>query len=186
MVFTRREKIIIAATVAAICLLVLDFYALRPLLRRRSAVVAEKARVVAELARARSLLNRRRLLGPKWRDMLDNGMMRDPTEAESQVLRLLRKWSTEAGVSISSLRPERSAEKSKLPEITIHVAGTGSMAGVSRLLWQVETAQAPLKIKMLQLGSRKNGTDDLSINLKVSTLYVPPAPNRAAPAGGDQ
>ena len=186
MVFTKREKIIIAVTVAAMCLLVLDFYVLTPLLSNRAAVQAEKARLVAELAQAGGLLQRRRLLGPKWRSMLDNGMQRDPAEAESQILRLLRDRSAEAGVKLSSLQPERSTEKSELPEITVHVAGTGSMAAVSRLLWQIETARVPLKIKMLQLGSRKDGTDDLSLHLKVSTLYLPPGAKRAAPGGGDK
>lgn len=125
--------------------------------------------------------------------MLDGGMRRDPAEAESQILRSLRNWSAEARVALSSQRPERSAEKSELPEITVHVAGTGSMATVSRLLWLIETVRVPIKIEMLQLGSRKDGTDDLSLHLKVSTLYVPsesPSPKGLArgngAGGGDQ
>jgi len=188
MVFTRREKAILAATIVAVCLLALDFYVLTPLLDRRAAVEADRARLAAEMSQAASLLKRRRLLGPQWRGMLNDGMRRDPAEAESQALRSLRSWSTRAGVRLSSLRPERSTEKTELPEINIHVAGTGSMASVSRLLWAIETARVPVKIKMLQLGSRKDGTDDLSLHLKLSTLYVPPeapAPRHVARAGGN-
>ena len=174
MVFTKREKNIIAVTIGVVCLLVMDFYVLTPLLSKRAAAQTDKARLLAELAQARNLLKRRQLLGPKWRSMLYDGMRRDPAEAESQLLRSLRNWSTEAGVKLSSLRPERSTEKTELPEVTIHVAGTGSMAAVSQLLWQIETARVPVKVKMMQLGSRKEGTDDLSVHLKLSTLYVPP------------
>ena len=190
MVFTKRERIIIAATIAVLCLLVMDFYVLTPLLDRRTDVKDEHARLVAKLTRAKTLLKRRHVLAPKWRSMLDGGMRRDPAEAESQVLRSLRNWSAEARVVLSSQRPERSAEKSELPEITVHVAGTGSMATVSRLLWLIETARVPIKIEMLQLGSRKDGTDDLSLHLKVSTLYVlsespsPKGPARGNGAGG--
>jgi hypothetical protein len=48
-------------------------------------------------------------------------------------------------------------------------------------------------VKMLQLGSRKQGTDDLSLHLRVSTLYCPPGAASAQPTargrpagGGDQ
>ncbi len=190
MVFTKRERVIIAVTVAAVCLLVLDWYVLTPVLDGREAVRAEKDRLVVALQKDQALLRRRKRLGPKWRGMVSGGMRRNPAEAESQILRAIQGWSTDMGVRLASLRPERSTEKTELPEITIHVAGTGSMMAVSRLLWRIETAKIPIKIKMLQLGSRKDGTDDLSLHLKVSTLYLPPDESaadrrdRAAKAAG--
>lgn len=173
MAFTKREKTIIAAAVAALCFLAL-FYGLTRLLNERDAVKDNEARLVAKLAKARGLFERRGVLGPRWQRMLAGGMRRDPAEAESQLLRSLRDLSAEVGVKLSSLRPEHSAEKSELPEIVVHAAGSGSMAAVSRLLWRIETARIPVKVKMLQLGSRKDGTDDLSLQLRVSTLYSPP------------
>ena len=192
MAFTKREKAVIAAAVAALCFLAL-FYGLTQLLNERAAVKDNEARLVAKLAKARGLFERRRLLGPKWNRMLAGGMKPDPAEAESQLLRSLRDWSVEVGVKLSSLRPERLAEKSELPEIIVHAAGTGSMDAVSRLLWRIETARIPVKVRMFQLGSRKAGTDDLALHLRVSTLYCPPGvpsrergdPGREA-GGGEQ
>ena len=188
MTFTKREQLIIFGTLAAVCLLVADWYVLSPVMDRREAAGNKRDRLETKMAQNGSLLKRRKLLAPKWREMLDNGMRRDPAGAESQALRLIRNWCTEVGVQLSSLRPDRSTEKTELTEINIHVAGTGSMSSVSRLLWRLEQSRAPVKIKMLQLGSRKDGTDDLSVQLKVSTLYVPPkAPEsngRLATGGG--
>ena len=183
MVFSKREKIIVAAAVAVLGVLVLDLYVLTPLMDEWGAVKVRRDRLVAKTAQAGSLLRRRRLLGRTWRRMLAEGMTPDPAAAESQVLRSLRNWSADTGLRLSSLRPERSTEDSKLPEITVHAAGTGSMASVSRFLWRIETAKSPVKIKMLQLGSRRDGTDSLSLHLKVSTLYSPPgSPSPKKPA----
>ena len=183
MVFSKREKIIVAAAVAVLGVLVLDLYVLTPLMDEWGAVKVRRDRLVAKTAQAGSLLRRRRLLGRTWRRMLAEGMTPDPAAAESQVLRSLRNWSADTGLRLSSLRPERSTEDSKLPEITVHAAGTGSMASVSRFLWRIETAKIPVKIKMLQLGSRRDGTDSLSLHLKVSTLYSPPgSPSPKKPA----
>ncbi|HUS90905.1 MAG TPA: GspMb/PilO family protein [Phycisphaerae bacterium] len=192
MAFTQREKLILSAAIAAFGLLVLDYYVLGPLLEQRAAVGAERAKLDGEFAQARSLLERRRLLGRKWQQMLADGLQRDPAEAEGQMLRRLRDWSAEAGVRLSSLRPERSTEKTRLPEVTIHAAATGPLASVVRLLNRIETARVPVRIRMLQLGSRKDGTDDLSLHLRVSTLYEPDqrgatgAAQDRPPAGGAQ
>ncbi len=173
MTFTRRERIIIIAAVAAVSLLLLDVYALTPLLERRDAARVERDQCTREMVQARSLFTHARLLGKHWRGMLADGMKPTAAEAESQLLRALRDWSVEEGVKLSSLRPERSQEDTELIEITVYAAGTGSMRSASRLLWRIETAKIPVRIKMLQLGARKDGTDDLSLHLKVSTLYLP-------------
>jgi hypothetical protein len=180
MVFTQREKIILAATIAVLCVLALDVYVLTPLLDEHSALEARRGHLTTRMARAGSVLNRRRLLQQKWRAMVAGGLKRDPAEAESQLLRLLRDWSSDSGLRLAALRLERSTEKTELPEITVHASGTGSMSAVSRLLWRIEKSKAPVKISMVQLGSRKDGTDDLSLHVKVSTLYWPTA--QAAPA----
>ena len=180
MVFTKREKLIVIAAVAAVCLLALDVYVLTPLLEARDSVAATLAQRTARLTQARGLLRRRREVEDTWRGMLAGGMKHDPAAAESQLLRSLRDWSADVNVRLTSLRPQRSMEKTELPEIVVHAAGAGSMDAVSRLLRRIETAKIPVKIKMVQLGSRKEGTDDLSLHLRVSTLYLPEAP---APAG---
>ena len=104
--------------------------------------------------------------------MLSEGLKRDPTEAESQVLHALRDWSEQTGVNLSALRPERSTEKTDLREITFHTTGSGSMNSIARFIWCLQTAELPIKVKMLRLGSRKEGIDDLSLELRFSTLYL--------------
>ena len=182
MAFSKREKNLLAATLAVLCVLSLDLYVLTPLLDRRAEARARRENLTVKTAHAGSLLQRSRLLGRTWRRMLAQGMKSDPAATESQILRSLRNWSADVGLRLSSLRPERSTEATELPEITVHLAGTGTMAAVSRLLLRIEEAKIPARIKMLQIGSRKDGTDDLSLHLKVSTLYCPATPMPPAKA----
>ena len=185
MTFTKRERLLLAAAGAVLCILALDVYVLTPFLEERAATQDKHAKLQGQLAQATGLLRRRRVLGRKWNQMLAGGLQGDPAEAESKLLRSLRDWCGQAGVRLSSLRPERSAEETTLPVISVDMTGTGPMEGVSRLLWRIETARLPVRISMLQLGSRKDGADDLSIHLRVSTLYapgVPASPRREPPA----
>ena len=172
MVFSKRERVILAATLLALLILGLDRYVLTPLLDRYRQTGARIESRRAELARARSLLERKELLASRWRQMIADGLQRDPAEAESQALHAVGDWAVEAGLDLSSLKPERSRENTELREITLHAAGTGSMSAVSRFLWLAETARIPIKVKMLQLGARQEGTDNLTLQLRLSTLYM--------------
>ena len=58
------------------------------------------------------------------------------------------------------------------------------MRAVARFLWEMESADLPLRIHDVQLGSRTEGRDDLSVQLHFSTLYAPPAEvEEGAPSG---
>ncbi|HUU11377.1 MAG TPA: hypothetical protein VM431_12695 [Phycisphaerae bacterium] len=192
MTFSQRERLILIAAVVVLGALVLDWFALTPLLDRRAEVTAAKDLLLGKMQKAETVLQRRRTLGARWQRMRTEGLKPDPGEAESQVLHALGKWAAETGLNLVSIRPERSNQETPLPEINLRAAGTGSMAAVSRFLWRLETAEIPVKIKTLQLASRKEGLDDLSLQLDLSTLYVtdrPPAKpdawNPAAPKGDE-
>lgn len=185
MVFSKRERIFIAVTVLALALLGLDRYALAPLLDRYGQAKVRRDSVEAEMAQARILLKRGKLLASRWRQMTSHGLTRDAAEAESQALHAIRDWAVEAGLVLSSLRPERSREVAELREITVHAAGTGSMRAVSRFLWLAETREIPIKVKMLQLGARKEGTDSLTLQLRLSTLYMDTSAQADGQRGGE-
>jgi hypothetical protein len=187
MILSKREQFIIAATVIVVAAVVLYNYVLTPLLDCCDEVAAQKQMKLAEMERGRELLDRRRQIAPKWNEMTASGLKRDPAEAVSQILHAVQDWSKEAGLKLASVKPERLPEKKTLQEIAFQATGTGSMNAVSRFLWRLETAKVPIRVKELQLGTRKEGADDLTLQLRLSTLYIAPPPpasaGAAAPAG---
>ena len=58
------------------------------------------------------------------------------------------------------------------------------MEQVARFLWHFETSSVPVCINEMTISSRKDGQDDLSLTMTVSTIYLAPdsetqAPNKA-------
>jgi hypothetical protein len=176
MFLSKRERLIITATLAVVALLALDRYVVSPLLECCDREAALKEIRLAEIQRGRDLLDRKREVAPKWREMIASGLKRDPAEAESQILHAVGDWAKDAGLKLSSMKPERLPDKRSLQEISFQAAGTGSMSAVSRFLWRLEASKVPIRVKELQLGSRKEGTDDLTLQLRLSTLYQAPDP----------
>jgi len=175
MVFSKRERIIFILTAAAIVLLVLDQYALTPLLAARESAKILKVKLTGELEATAGLFRQRRVLDRKWREMLAGGMKARREETESQVMHAVRDFSREAGLKLSSLLTPRgrSTGNTVLPEVRVHAAGTGTMRAVSGFIRRLETASFPLKMLSLQISSRKEGTDNLQVQVEFSTLYAP-------------
>ena len=116
---SKRETYIAAAAIAAVALLALDRYVVTPVLESGEALEAEKEQLVDELANAQRLFERRQMLGGRWDELTAGGLTDDPEEAESLILHAMRDWAAEAGLSMSSLKPERDESDGKAREITI-------------------------------------------------------------------
>jgi hypothetical protein len=173
MVLSRREKYIVVVAAAATVILSLDYFALSPLLEGRSLASSQKEKLQSQLTRAEETLVLGQKLSSRWQEMIRSGIKADPAEAESQVLHAIRDRAEESKVNLSLLKPDRLTEKTQLPEIAFEASGNGTMESVARLIWQVENAGIPLRISKLQLAARKEGADDLSFQLRLSTVYLP-------------
>ena len=170
MILSKRERYIVIGTVAAIGLLVLDHFVLTPYFDARSTVQTQSDEVTKQLNDASALFSKKRNLTKIWTDIQAGGLKSDPSDAESQAWHAVLDWVQEAGVNPVSLKPGRQTAKGPFLVSDFHVQATGSMSAVSRLLWSVETSSIPLRITDIQLQSRKEGTDDLNLQLGVSTL----------------
>jgi hypothetical protein len=180
MVLSKRERYVLIATLIAVGALALDQFAISPLLARRSQTEADRARLTAELKRSQSLIALRGVLGPRWQEMTRSGLKSDPAEAETQILRAMRDWAEASGVALSLLKPDRLTEKSRLPEIAFQAAGTGNLDSLRKFLLQIQGASIPIKVTETQVSARKEGMDDLSFQLHISTIYTPARPAQAA------
>lgn len=173
MVLSKRERYIAAAALACLALLMLDRFLLAPLAGRKAAVEKETTAILSELERARSLFESKKELAPRWREMLDAGLAGTPAELESRVLHAVRNWSEESRLDLSSVRPERTTERGKMQELTFQASGTGQMSAVAGFLWRLETSQLPVRLTDMQLGARREGADEVSLQIRISALCLP-------------
>lgn len=191
MKISGREKALLFGSMAVVTLLLLDQYALTPLLEHQDAMQTQRDRILADIKRDQKLFAERKNLVPKWNSIISTGLKHDPDEAEGQLLHALRDWAKECGLTFTSIKPERPESKAELREIQISASGTASMESVSKFVWKLQSASFPLKITAMQLGSRNDSSSDLALQVKISTLYYivdrkTTKPEKSAPlASGD-
>jgi len=172
---TKRERYIAIAAGAILGILAMDRVLLTPYLDRRARLSAEKKNLIEETRQARDLLSKQRELTAEWETMLKSGLKTGAAAAESETLNALRTWAEESGLTLASLKPGRSSQKGALREIMFQAVCEGPMSSVSRFLWRIESAMLPVKITDLQLAAKKEGADDLSLQVRVAALCIAPA-----------
>jgi len=110
-----------------------------------------------------------------WATMSRNVLQRDASAAESKILNDVRDWAQEAGMNLSSLKPERVPEKQgDFYKESFRATGGGQMSQIARFLNRIQTASIPVRITDLSITSRKEGNDDLSVSVGIATIYLVP------------
>jgi hypothetical protein len=121
-----------------------------------------------------SVFNHRKRLEKVWTEITNGGLTADQSRAETQALNAASDWAYAAGVNITALKSERTTDEGPFLIISFHVTGNASTPAIKRMLYSFETATIPVRVNDMQITPRKEGTDDLTIQLSLSTLCLKP------------
>ncbi|MBP7052279.1 MAG: hypothetical protein KBE65_14800 [Phycisphaerae bacterium] len=183
MVLTKRERMLAIATLLVVGIGGLYVAVIKPLSDWRRETENEKIELEAQLQEAQDLFSRKRLLEGKWRGLLSEGMKSD-ADAENRIARALDEWSRQTGLSLSSMKADRSVTEKGMNEIILSVGGRGTIEAVASFLYRVETAELPVRVMNLQLGSESG--DTLSLQLQLSAIYLGSVKNTSVPTSPQQ
>jgi Tfp pilus assembly protein PilO len=172
MALTDRERKIMIMAVSAVLILVANQYVLSPVMEKRDEVKQTRIELAEQVEQSLASLERKKVLRQRWVQMQENGLGSDVQRAESMIYRFLEETSARSGLEVGSIQPDRRQVQEKLGEIDFVISGTGSMSSVIRFLWNLETAQIPLRIKSYQLGSKNETGQEMTLQLELSTVYL--------------
>jgi type II secretory pathway component PulM len=168
MVLNKRERYVFLGTACLVVLLGADRLLVKPLLKGRTASQQVLEDRQKQLADDQALLAGRTGQLARWKAMQPS-FLANRAEAENQILHTVSNAAKESGLTMTSVHPG-GTETGRMPQYSFQAVGTGSMAHISRFLWNLQMVQVPLRITELQLSSRKDGTDDLAVEVRFSTL----------------
>ena len=196
MALSSRERYIALGVGATVLFAGLYQLVIDPFFEESRVIETKHMDVKKKLAAADVLFKRRVSLRPIWTDMNKSGGLKsDVSESETQVQELLAGWAKESGLAWTSEQPndhlsigsvDRKSDKpeAQFESLGVHATGSGTMAQIANLLWKVESAPKLLRITEIHITPKKEGTDNLQIQLNVATVSLIPggAPaNTAAP-----
>lgn len=172
MALTNRERNIMFIAVAVVILLLADKYVVSPITQAYSQTKQDKVQLQAELQKSLSAIKRKNVIQKQLEQMHALGLGSDFSQAESNILRYIKESSVKNSVEISSVQPEHISVDKNIEEIEFVISGSGSMGAITKFLWDMETAELPIKLKTLQLGSNDESASRMLLQIKLSSIFV--------------
>ena len=170
MILTKREKYIAIGVGAAMAILLLDSYVLSPFVERHRKINEGMDNVTAQIARAGKLVKQEKELKPVWARITTMGLKPASSEAESQAENAVQELIRDSGLSLTAIKPDRPSVDGQFEVVGIHATATGRMGAIGKLVWALETTPIPMRIVDLVVTPQKEGTDQLQVQVTVSTL----------------
>jgi len=164
---------LLAATVVG--LLLVDRVLLTPYWNRKEKLETEKNLLLDRWRQLQKLRSREKEFATEWNALIKSGFNADEASAAVTVLSAVRDWAQSSTLSLASLKPERGRPQGALKEVSFQISGSGPMKSITAFLWHLENASFPLRITELRLASRNEGSDDLSLQVRVTTLCQAPS-----------
>ncbi|MCX5662293.1 MAG: hypothetical protein NTW19_21650 [Planctomycetota bacterium] len=181
---SKRERTIMIVAGALVGLLALDLFVIEPLLDSGSALADKRALLEAQVARGQQTITAGQKATRQWKEFRAASLGRGASDTGAGLLNTLLEWSRDASLPMQSVRPDRVTDAQGLHELTYQAAADGSMWAMSRFLYRVESAKQPVRPRELQIAARTEGSDELTMQVRVSTLYEDTPAKLEAGTGG--
>jgi hypothetical protein len=171
----NRQRWLIIIAGAGVLLLILDRVVFTPLGATWQANAAEIVRLRTAVADGHSLIARGPHLQQVWSEFRSGALPRDLAQSEHDVIFGFENWSRTSGVELGSRKPlwkHGSSDDYSLLEYRLDA--TGSLAALSRFLYELGKAPMALRIESVELSSRDESGQRLTLSMTVTGLRLFP------------
>ena len=172
----NRQQLLILLAIAAV-VLAGDRLVLRPLTaswESRSDHIKELRQAIAK---GRETLKREQIVRIAWGRMSTNALPGVVSSAEGSMLRAFDKWSADSRISVTSVKPQWKHPAEDYMTLECRVDAYGSLAAVTRFLYEVEADALGVRVDSLELTAKETDGSQLTLGLQVNGLFLnPPEP----------
>ena len=168
----QRERIFIIAAIICLALLAVDKLVIGPLYdlwKERSERICELEELLKD---GNFLVKRENVIKDRWAQMNDNSLPQNMTESENRILNSLNRWTQNSRLNITSVKPRWAEDEDTFMKLEFHASGNGSLASITRFLYELESSGEPLKVEELDITTRDDSGNNLSLDLRFSGLVL--------------
>lgn len=170
----NRQQWLIVVTVGLVVLFAADKLACEPLVEAWQARAARIAALRKDVGDGAQLLQRERSLRARWERTQANALPNNTSLAEQQLLKAFDAWSQDSRASITGLTPQWKHAADDYMTLECHVDASGSLSALVHLLYDIEKGPMALKLETVDLRSRDDAGQELTLGLLVSGLVLTP------------
>ena len=166
-----REKLIAIGVGVAVGLYALDSVVLTPLGDRLDAADKTINDSRLALAEGEGVQKNANTARRNWKRVTGVNVADNKDAAESQLYNRVRDWLSAARLPLTGIKPGRTDREKGFDKVTVTATATGNMEQISRFLYSVQTSDFPVRVNRIDLVTRKEGTDDVTLNIDLASIY---------------
>jgi hypothetical protein len=171
----NREKLLLIGVGLCLFFLLFKWLVISPLIAtwdRRSDRIAGLRKSLAD---GDMLLRRQDSIHASWTRMSTNALSTTPTVAERQLFDAFDRWVRESHVTEGSFKPQLKQTDDNYSVMECHAEVTGAYATIIRFLYDLESDPMGLQLQGVELTSRDDAGQQISLGLELSGLLLPAA-----------
>lgn len=169
----NREKLLMTVVGIVLGLFVFDKAILGPLTNGWKERDKEIGFLVEDVTKGRQLVERESMLRLRWAQMQQRALPASRSEAESSIFKKLDDWSSSARLKSNRIIPNWRDEQ-EYSTLSFRIEATGDMEAVMRFIYDLEGEKLALRIESFDLASNDKRGRDLSLDMTLSGLELPP------------
>jgi hypothetical protein len=171
----NRQRALMIGVGAMIGLYILDAVIIEPLYHLWQAHTVEIQRLDTLVTNGRGTIARQAQIERVWSEMQASALPRDPAQAEQDVISAFDRWGRANNVELGSIRPQwKRGATDKYSLLECRVDASGTLATLSRFVYELEHSPLALRVDSVELTSRDDYGQKLTLGLIVSGLRLSP------------
>lgn len=174
MKINNRQQMLALVAIAAVALFAADRLVFSPLTHLWTARSEQIAELRKNVADGTKLLQRQQAIRSRWEQMRTNTFTNNTSSAEQRLFKAIDAWSQESRASITAITPQWKHDADDFVTLDCRVDASGSLATLSRFLYDIEKDPMALKLESVEISARDNEGQQLSLGLQLSGLVLTP------------
>jgi hypothetical protein len=171
----NRQQLLGILAVGVVALLVCDRLVFSPLTRTWKARTARIAELKKSVTQGSTLLAREGSIRMRWDTMRTNTLSSQMSVSEGQVVKAFDRWSQDSRIGISAIRPQAKRAAEDYATLECRVDAFGNLSALTRFLYDIERDPLGLRVEVVEVTSRDNSGQQLTVGLQVSGLVLNPS-----------
>jgi hypothetical protein len=167
----NRQQILLIGALTALVVLVGDHLVLTPLVegwRARSKRITE---LQHNLKNGEMLIKRENITRDHWSQMRTNTLSPNASVAQSQMFKAFDHWAQDSRMKIGSIKPQWK-HNDDVTTLECRASATGDIQSLSKFIYDAERDPLAVKVESVEITSRDNNGQQLSLVLQVSGLVL--------------
>lgn len=172
---SKREKIILSATIGLIAFSVFFHLILTPYLKRLGALDKEISQLQNKLNKAKRLIPRKSSIEKDFQAIASSLLTTEGVSNEQKIARILielENLSNQSGAHLSDIKPRPVKTSDYYSEFVIEARFEAGMKEVAKFIYEIQASQELLKIEKLQLNIKSSESSLLEGYIEIHKISL--------------